>query len=54
MVENMLSKKEIYKQAYAKLSQRRLKRQLTKDIHLKHAVSLFPEIEDIRSKLTTT
>lgn len=54
MVENMLSKKEIYKQAYAELSQRRLKRQLKKDSHLKHAVSVCPEIGELCSKLGKT
>ena len=54
MVENMLSKKEIYKQAYAKLSQRRLKRQLKKDIHLKHAISVCPKIGELCSELGKT
>ena len=50
MVENMLSKKEIYKQAYAELSQRRLKRQLKKDNNLKHAIFVCPEIGELCSE----
>ena len=54
MVENMLSKKEIYKQAYNELGQRRLRRQSKKDRNLKVAVSMCPKIGELFSRLGKT
>ena len=50
----MLSKKEIYKQAYKELEHRRLKRQLDRTNNLKIAASICPEIKILSTSLSKT
>ena len=50
----MLSKKQIYKQAYKELEHRRLKRQLDRTNNLKLAASICPEIKTLSFNLSKT
>ena len=50
----MLSKKEIYKQAYKELEHRRLQRQLKRNNNLKLASSICPEIKALSLNLSKT